>query len=82
MALGERWRVTVGGHRDGTAGASVWSSECDKGGNRVTVGGDVTWAEGTARGHTREVSVTFIPAHSVVRNKNYSISHNTPEKMA
>lgn len=48
----------------------------------MTIGGDMTRAEGTARGHTREVSVPFIPAHSVVRNKNYSISHNTPEKMA
>lgn len=72
-----------GGQSDGTAGASVWSSECDKGGNRVTVGGDATRAAGTARDHTREVSVTFLPAHSVVAgNENHSISHNTPEKMA
>lgn len=63
-------------------GASVRSTGSEKGGNQVTVGSKVSWAEGAARDHIREVSVVFIPAHSVFGNKNDSTSHNTPEKVS
>lgn len=48
----------------------------------MAVGGTVSWAEGAARDHIKEASIVFIPAHSVFGKKNYSTSHNTPEKVA
>lgn len=48
----------------------------------MAVGGTVSWAEGAARDHIKEASIVFIPARSVFGKKNYSTSHNTPEKVA